>query len=407
MISVEEALKRLDDNLVGFRPEAEEVDITEAFGRVLARDVSARDDVPGFEKSTVDGYAVRAMDTYGASEAMPAMFEYTGEVLMGNPPDHGVKLGQAMWVPTGGMMPEGADSVVMVEYTDLLDETTVNVYKPVSPYENVVRRGDDIKKGSIVVKAGRRLRAQDIGALAGVGLTRVPVAKKPKVAIISTGDEIIPPDGELKPGCIRDTNSYTLSALVGQAGGDPVRYGIVKDSYNALKAAIDEVLTTADMVLVSGGSSVGHRDVTARVIADVGSPGVIAHGVSVKPGKPVVIGVANGKPVLGMPGHPVSAMIIFYLVAEKLIERKLGLIQRMACRFTGVKALMARNVASAPGREDYIRVVLRLTDGKLVAEPVLGKSALISTMVNADGLVRVPSDKEGILQGEIVQVQLF
>ncbi|MBC7325548.1 MAG: molybdopterin molybdotransferase MoeA, partial [Moorella sp. (in: Bacteria)] len=248
---------------------------------------------------------------------------------------------------------------------------------------------------------------QDIGALAGTGITRVPVAKKPKVAVISTGDEIVPPGYKLKPGQTRDINSYTLSALVKQAGGEPVTFGIIHDSFDKLKAALDRALDSTDMVLISGGSSVGHRDVTAKVIAGAGSPGVLIHGVSVKPGKPVVAGVAAGKPVLGMPGHPVSAMVIFYLLARRLIERKLGLVPRFTGGFGSITARMARNVASVAGREDYIRVALKLQDGELVAEPVLGKSALISTMTGADGMVRIPPEREGVLQSDMVQVVLF
>jgi len=303
------------------------------------------------------------------------------------------------------MLPAGADAVVMVEHTEELDEKTIGVTRPVAPGENVVRRGEDVPAGSVVLPAGHRLRPQDLGILAAAGVVAVEVRRPLKVGIISTGDEVVSPEEKPAPGQVRDINSYTLYGAVAGCGGEPRLYGIVRDDFQRLQERLARALAENDMVLLSGGSSVGTRDVAARVIDSLGRPGVLFHGISLKPGKPSVGAVVNGKPVFGLPGHPASALVIFELLVAPLISSYTY--PREKFREFPLKARITRNLRSAAGREDFVRVKLHLQDGELHAEPVLGKSGLITTMVRADGLARIPAGKEGVEAGEWVEVKLF
>lgn len=382
----------------------EDVPLEAALGRVLADDVVVRSNLPSFHKSTVDGYAVRAADTFGASEGLPAYLSVVGEVTIGHVPVFRVGPGEAAWIPTGGMLPEGADAVVMVEHTENLDERTIEVKRPVAPGENVIRPGDDYPEGAVAVERGQKLTPQDIGLLAALGVTLVPVVVPPKVAILSTGDEIVPPHVEPNPAQVRDINSYTLGAMVREEGGIPVPYGVIPDEYERLLGTMREAHEACDLILVSGGSSVGPRDLVARAINALGEPGIVVHGVAMKPGKPTILGIANGKPVVGLPGHPTTVMIVFHVFVREILWRLLGLQPKPR---PPVVARMGRRVASAPGREDYLRVALEERDGELWAIPLLGKSGLISTMVKADGLVRVPLEREGLEVGDPIEVWIW
>ncbi|MDR7434979.1 MAG: molybdopterin molybdotransferase MoeA [Armatimonadota bacterium] len=375
-----------------------------ALGRVVAMDITVRCDLPAFFKSTVDGYAVRAADTFGASEGLPAYLSVVGEVLIGHPPAFKVGPGEAAWIPTGGMLPEGADAVVMVEHTEPLDERTIEVKKPIGPGENVIRPGEDFPEGAVAIEKGRKLTPQDIGLLAALGVTEVPVVIPPKVAILSTGDEVVPPHVDPGPAQVRDINSYTLGAMVREEGGIPVPYGIVPDLYDPLLDALRQAVEECDLILVSGGSSVGPRDLVAQAIHALGEPGVVVHGVSMKPGKPTLLAIADGVPVVGLPGHPTTVMIVFHVFVREILWKLLGLRSRPRLP---VVAKMGRRIASAPGREDYLRVMLEERGGELWAIPLLGKSGLISTMVKADGLVRVPLEREGLEVGEPVEVWIW
>lgn len=384
----------------------ETVPLIDANGRVLAISIIAPENIPPFDRSTMDGYAVRAADTFGASEGLPAYLNVRWEVMMGEAATKPIAPGEAVKISTGGMLPPGADSVVMVEQTNLIDESLLEVMKAVGPAENVVRTGEDIHYGEEILTAGHRLRPQDLGALASLGITEAAVIIRPQVAIISTGDELVMPSVETKPGQIRDINSYTLAALVTQAGGIPVLYGIVKDDYSLLRAEMARALAETDVVLTSGGSSVGTRDLTIKVINDLGQPGVLVHGVSVSPGKPTILAVVDGKPVCGLPGHPVAVMTIFDLFVKPLLMEMGGLKQdKLPQRL--VKGMLIRNIPSAPGREDFIRVAVEQTVGQTLVKPILGKSGVISTMVRADGIVRIPLERNGLEKGEEVWVTLF
>lgn len=384
---------------------AESVPVMAALGRVTAADIAAPADLPAFPRSTMDGYAVAARDTFGASESLPALMEIVGEVAMGRAPEVRLGPGQTARIFTGGLLPEGADAVVMVEETQLVGPASVEVLRPVAPGENVVRPGEDVQRGAVVVPGGHVLRPQDLGALLGVGLTAVAVRRRPRVAIVPTGDEVVPPEVEPRPGQVRDINSGTLAAQVLAAGGVPLTYPIVPDDAEALRRAARAALDAADVLVLSAGSSVSTRDMTATVLGELGSPGIVAHGVALKPGKPTVLAVADGKAVFGLPGNPVSSVITFDLFVAPTLRYLLGIAQRP--RPATVRATLARNVPSAPGREDYLPVRLIERDGRLLAEPVFGKSNLIFTLVRADGLIVVPLDALGLMAGESVEVRLF
>ncbi len=423
LLSVTEATAAYANRLPAREPPVETVPLTAALGRVLAEDVTAGEDVPGFDRSTVDGYAVRAADTFGASEALPALLTVLGDIRMGAAAKVSLAPGQTARVPTGGMLPAGADAVVMLEYAEEMDTTTVAAQRPVGPGENVLRRGEDMAAGAAVLARGRALRPQEIGALAGIGHTAVKVYRRPVVAVISSGDEIIPPGRIPGPGEIRDINAYALAAMAEDAGALPVIVGIIRDDYEALLAAVRGAMAgrvgtamgpgtgagPADAVVVSGGSSVGARDATARVIAAVGPPGVIVHGVAVKPGKPTILGLAAGdppRPVFGLPGHPASAMVIFDLFVRPVLRRLAGLAAEGGPAPV-VRVRLAENVASSPAREEYVRVRLAVGPDGLRAHPVLGKSGLITTLVQADGLLRVPLGRQGYEAGDEVEVLPF
>jgi molybdopterin molybdotransferase len=286
-----------------------------------------------------------------------------------------------------------------------VDSATIEVVRPVAPGENVIQVGEDLRRGDLLVPAGHWLRPQDLGGLMGAGVTEIDVAPRPVVAVISTGDEIVPPEAEIGPGQVRDINTHTLSAQIRQAGGVPWSLGIIPDNRRALTEAAERALEGADVVIITAGSSVSVRDLTARVIADLGEPGILVHGVATRPGKPTILAVAQGKPVVGLPGNPVSAMVIFDVMVSPALYLLAGCTDPPA-RPT-VDAYLARNLASTTGREDYVQVKLEQRDGERWAVPVLGESNLITTMIKADGMVQVPLDKHGLPEGERVTVSLF
>lgn len=406
LLPPEKALERFLPAIRAARKEeAETVPTREALGRVLATSIEAREPLPPFPRSTVDGYAVRARDTYGASGALPAYLQVVGEVEMGAPARAQIGQGQAIVVHTGGMIPEGADAVVMIEDTQRAKEDEIEVLKAVSVAENVLETGEDVKPGEVVVPMGRRLRAQEIGGLMALGITEIRVSPRPRVAILSTGDEVVPPSVEPRYGQVRDVNSYTLQALVEGAGGQPVVRGIIPDQYLALRRAVSEAHREDDIVVVTAGSSVSVRDLTARAFREVGEPGVLVHGISIRPGKPTILAVAHSRPLIGLPGNPVSALVVGGIVLSPVIRHMLG--EAEGWIRPSIQARMAINVASRAGREDYLPVRLERSNEGVMAEPVFGRSNLIFTLVRADGLVRIPPEATGLAVGERVEVRLF
>ena len=383
----------------------EVVPTPQALGRITAETVLAPENLPAFPRSTMDGYAVRASDTFGASESLPAYLEVIGEVRMGQAPDLRLGTAQAAVAYTGGMLAEAADAVVMVENTQTVDATSIEVFRPVAPGENVVQVGEDVRAGETIVPAGCTLRPQDIGGLVALGVTQVKVRCRPRVAIVSTGDEIVAPDTVPGPGQIRDINTYTIAALVEQAGGVPVPLGVVRDDYEAQRQAAVQGLAQADMLVFSAGSSVSSRDMTVQVLHSLGPPGVLVHGIAHRPGKPTILALIGNQPAFGLPGNPVSAMIVFRLLVRPTLYALTGCTRLPQPRT--VRARLSKNIPSVAGREDHVQVRLSSADGVLHAEPVFGKSNLIYTLIRADGVVVVPLDQGGLYAGAEVPVQLY
>ncbi len=378
---------------------SEKMMLPEVLERTLAQDLTVPSDLPAFSRSTMDGYAVAARDTFGASDAMPALLSVKGEVEMGHEAKLPLGTAEALRIATGGMLPELADAVVMVEHTELLSENTVAVYRAVAPGENTIARGEDLKKGETVLQAGHILRPQDIGLISALGCREVEVATRPRVAVYSTGDELVPPEQEPAPGQVRDINTSLLSALVERAGGVPVPQGIIPDRAEALSAALGN-FREYDCIILSGGSSAGTRDFTAAAINSLGSPGVLFHGVSMRPGKPLIYGLVEGVPFFGLSGNPTSAMVGFLLLVRPLLLSLMGAPQLQ----TLLWARVDRNLSSASGREDYVRAALYAREKELWATPLLGQANLISTVVRGGALLRIPQNSEGVEAGERLEL---
>ena len=381
----------------------EEIPLLETVGRILAEDIVAGVDLPDFPRAIVDGYALQGASTFGASDGNPAYLNITGSIAMGESPKLTVGPGEAARIATGGMLPEGADGVVMIEHTEAIDDTTIEVYRSIAPGQNMIAIGEDIQKNSCVLKQGQKIRPQEAGLLAALGRQMVVVYQKPVIGIISTGDEIIPIGDTPRRGQIRDINTYTLAGLIHEAGAQAIAYGIVRDDFETLFEKCNLALNQCDMILISGGSSVGTRDFTVDVLSALQDAKILVHGISISPGKPTILAKIQNKAFWGMPGHVVSSMIVFSRVVMPFIKHSSG--QRQGPeKEHRLNAILTRNVASTQGRIDFIRVRLRREADQLLADPVLGKSGLISTMVFADGLVEVDINTEGLDKGTVVEV---
>ena len=400
------AVRTVAETLAGFRPErrtgVETVPLGSARGRVPAERVRAVHDLPGFAKSTVDGYAVRAADTYGASEGLPSYLDVTGAVAMGRAPEVAVAAGSAVAMPTGGVIPDGADAVVMVEHTQEAMPGTIEVVRPVAPGDGLVRRDEDAARGAELVPAGRPLRPQDLGLLASAGVTEVAVHVRPRVAIVSTGDEVVDPGtASLEAGQVRDASALALAAAVRDAGGEPDLLGIVPDDQERLAAVLRDAVASSDVVVVSAGSSVGARDETAAAVAGLGEPGIWAHGIAIRPGKPTLLAECGGVPLIGLPGNPRSALVVFRLVGVPVVRLVGGMTDPPADPST--PARLDRDVPSAAGRLDIVQVAVR----DRVATPLFGASALLSVLGAADGYIVVPDEATGLQAGTEVVVTLY
>ena len=386
----------------------EVVPTIKARARVLAEDLYSAVDLPHFHRAAMDGYAVKAKDTFGASQSLPAYLKLAGVVEMGKEATQALNWGEAIRISTGGMMPPQADAVVMVEYTDETDAGLVEIHRGVSPGQNVIQIGDDIKQGELVFRRGRRLKAHDLGALTGVGISSVPVYKRPRVGLISTGDEIVDADTEPRPGQVRNINQHSLAGLIEECGGDLKDWGVIRDDRGDLSKAIGEALEWGDLVLLSGGSSMGAKDIALETILSFPNSEFIFHGISIAPGKPTIFAKACSKPILGLPGYPVSALVIFDLFGAPLIRRLGGESVDALQRFSrSVRARLKTNIASQLGRKDYVRVTMERQSDRLIATPLPSKSGAIFTLVKADGMVRIEMNQDGLEQGEEVEVILF
>jgi molybdopterin molybdotransferase len=380
-----------------------------SLGRVTYIDIRASSALPAFAKTTVDGYAVIARDTYGAGEALPAYLKIVGEVPMGVEPEFSLASGDCGLIHTGGMLPDNADAVVMVEKTQLLNPNEVEILRSVATGENVIEIGEDIFVGQIVIQEGVRIRPAEIGGLMALGITRIQVARKPKVGIISTGDELVAPESGINPGQVRDINSYTLSALVNETGGEAVHYGLIPDQKEELFSAVIKAHSDCDLVVVTAGSSASARDLTASVFNEVGNPGVLVHGINIRPGKPTILGFCDGKVCIGLPGNPVSALVVASIFVTRIIEKLSG-IKKTGFTST-LQARITINIPSRAGREDWVPVKIfddhANGDDILSVEPIFGKSNLIFTLSRADGLIKIPADATGLNSGDLVAVHLF
>jgi molybdopterin molybdotransferase len=397
---VKEIYKTYFSNL---KAETEVIPTFESLERILAENIISDVDLPHFPRSTMDGFAVRAEDTSSATPSSPVYLKVTGEINMGEEAKEEVGSGEAVKIATGGMLPGGANAVVMLEYTEYLRDDTIEVKKAVGALENTVQVGEDIKRGEIILQEGELLQPQHIGVLAGIGVMEVKVYKRVKVGLISTGDELVEPHKSPTPGRIRNVNSYLIGSLIKQNGGSPILFGIVKDEFSLLREVAREALEECDLLLIIGGSSIGTRDLTRDVINSLGKPGVLVHGIGIKPGKPTLLGKVKGKPVIGLPGHPTSSMVVYIVVVQPLID----MIQGLKRKERKVKAKITQAIPSLIGREDYVRVKLKKEGDGWFAEPLFGSSAILSTILKADGLVKIGIDDEGLDESEEVEVSLL
>jgi molybdopterin molybdotransferase len=373
------------------------IPLTEAHHRVLADDVRSDIDIPGFTRSVVDGYAVRAADTTGSGDAIPSIFSLRGRVAMGTSGLNSLRSGECMYVPTGGILPEWADAVVMIEHAEQIGEEIL-VKKPASHGENILAFNEDYANGEIVCKRGRRLSPQDTGVLAAAGCIGVPVVRIPKIGVLSTGNELVPVTIRPLPGQVRDVNSFMVASYVREQGCTPVLYGIVRDDPQALRSAISTATAECDAVLISGGSSKDERDMVAAIIGELGE--VLVHGIAISPGKPTIIGKCGTIPVIGLPGHPASAFIVLVAIVRHLFA---GMTGETESRMHSVQAVLAQNVPSSRGREDYVRVIVH--EG--IATPLFGKSGLLNTLVKSSGIIRISAEREGLESGTTVEVMMW
>ena len=396
----EEVLRLIHDKFRPVSELAESVPLTAAAGRTLSEDIIAEEYVPDFNRSTVDGYAVRAADTFGCSDAIPAILSLQGEIRMGEDAGFALLRENCAYVPTGGALPEGADCAVMLEYTEDYGDGTIGILKPGAPGMNVIFRGDDVYPGKIVLQAGRVLSAQDIGALAAIGRTVVPVQRKLKIGVISTGDELVPPGQKPLPGQVRDVNTALLSALLTEQGAEVHSYGIIVDDEDLLRETVTRAVQECDAVLLSGGSSVGVKDASCRIIESLGE--LLLHGIALKPGKPTIMGRAGNKPLVGLPGHPVAAFVVARLFMVPLLDRLAGRERPL----WSVTAELSESVGANHGRAQVNPCRLLRQDGRVLALPIRSKSGLITQLAGADGFFCIERDCEGLPKSAPVQVYL-
>ncbi|MCJ7715990.1 MAG: molybdopterin-binding protein [Anaerolineales bacterium] len=385
---------------------SEIIDTEKARGRVTFEDIISPQDLPDFQRSTVDGYAVLAQGTYGANESLPAYLTLKDEVPMGDAPGFSVSGQECALIHTGGMLPVGADACVMIEDTQILESGEIEIFKSVAKGENIIKVGEDVSVGDIVIHAGTRLRPAEIGGLMALGITSIKTAKPPVIGIISSGDEIIPPFQKTNPGEVRDINSYTLGTLIEDTGGEVHHYGIIADSRDEMLQAIKKARQECDHLIVTAGSSASTRDLTAEIMDSLGEPGVLVHGINIKPGKPTIFAVSSEKVMIGLPGNPVSALVIAILLVTPIIEAYLGI--KTPRPKPIITAELTVNISSQTGREDWIPVqLIKTQDGSYKAEPVFGRSNLIFILARSDGLINIPASATGLEAGTLVSVRLL
>ncbi|MDY6965279.1 MAG: molybdopterin biosynthesis protein [Halobacteriota archaeon] len=400
--SLEEARKIVDS--IDLTPGREDVGLGEALGRIASIDLISPIDVPPFDRASMDGYAVIAKDTFYADDQSPIRLKLNGEIRAGEKSDLAVQSGHCVGIATGAPIPSGANAVVMVEYTGISGDE-IEIFRPVAPAENIMAAGSDIMRGETIIRRGTRLTPRETGVLAASGLKRVSVFRRPKVAIISTGNEVIEPGEKLEFAKIYDVNARAIADFIIELGGEPTYTGIVNDDFDEIYRKLDESLSEGyDIILTSGGTSAGVGDILYKIVGELGE--ILVHGVAIKPGKPVLIGVCKGKPVFGLPGYPTSAIVVFNTFVAPMIRKMQGLSstgedRRKVCAKTAIKLFSAR------GRYEYLLVNVIPLDDSFACYPILTGSGAITTLSNADGYVKVPENVETVAEGEIVEVELI
>ena len=404
--TIDECLRLLQ----GFTPCSgqEEVFLHKALHRISAQEMLSPEDLPAASRSSMDGYALRARDVFGASESNPAYLSLRGRLAVHEQAKWQLQAYECAEILTGGTLPPGADAVVMFEHTRVIAEGEIEILRSISPGENIMLQGEDCRQGQAVIPEGKRLRAQDLGLLAALGMEGAQVRPKPKVALVSTGDELVPVHASPSPGLIRDVNSSTLRALCLQAGADILHLGIVRDDAHELRQVVDQGLEEADCLILSGGSSVGSRDLSIEILSSLDQGRILTHGVAMSPGKPTIIAEQAGRPILGLPGQVTSAQMVMHVLGMPLIRHLSGDRQAFCSEYRPmVRARLGRNIPSAQGREDFVRVTLTKTGQERIADPVFAKSGLLRSLLQADGVIRIPLGSEGCVAGEMHDVWLI
>jgi len=397
LISIYNHFKKID--------EQEIIKLQDAVGRVLAENIYSRENIPPLPRSTVDGYAVKADDIMGATYETPAMLFKKGEIKIGEIPQEKLNPGETMYIPTGGILPKGADAVEMIEYTEEIPPY-VEMYRSVSPGENTVQPGEDIRQGMLLIEKGSKLHERHIALLSYVGITRIKVYREPNIAIFSTGDEIVPPHEKPEPGKMRDANGPMLKAIFRSYGNVlNTSPSIIPDNLEIMKETLHEWLDKSDVLILSGGSSAGIRDLVISAIESLPNSKILFHGLKISPGKPTIVAVANGKPILGLPGHPASCFVSAKIIGINIIDYVSG--NKKPQPITFIRGIMKTEVYSKAGIEEYIRVTLDFSSKPPIVTPLITQSGIIYTLSIADGLARIPPEKEGLSAGEEVEVMLL
>jgi len=404
VITPKEAIKKLLSEKNFPAMVSEKINTVNSNRRILSQDIKSSINLPHFNRSSMDGYAIYASDSNGVSLSTPNYLEIIEEIKMGDVPKHKILTGKTSRIFTGGMIPEGSNAVIMEEDTEELGNNMIEIKKPVSIGENIIFSGEETKKGNIIIKKGTKIRSQEIGSLLESGFTEIFVSKKPIIGVLSSGDELIPPEKTLELGKIRDINTYTISNLINSSGGIAEIFPILPDDLNSQLNQAKKALQFCDMLIFSAGSSISYRDTTAEVINSLDKPGVIVHGISVKPGKPTILGLSGKKPIIGLPGNPVSSIMIFINIVKPILDK---LNNHISVITKQIDCTLTEDVSSQTGREDYVQVSIRSTAQKTLATPVFGKSNLINTLVNSDGFITIPPETGGLYKNSLVKVKTY
>lgn len=403
VLNPNDAILKITSNKNFPKSKTEIIDTFSAHNRINAKNIYSPTELPHFNRSSMDGYAIKSNDARGVSDSSPNYVEVIEEIKMGYVPNQTLKDGQCARIFTGGMIPNGADSVIMEEDTEILNENFIEIKKSVSVGENIIFKGEESKVNNKILNKGHKIRAQDIGSLLESGITKLLVHSKLNIGVLSSGDELLHPKEELQPAKIRDINTYTISNLIKSSGNEVTNYPIMPDNYEAQLKIAKKAFQECDILIFSAGSSISYRDTTAKVIKNLGKPGILVHGISVKPGKPTILGICDKKLILGLPGNPVSATMIFTNIVNPILNS----MYNFTPINTYTECILSENISSHTGRVDYVPVKIINKDDKLYAKPIFGKSNLINTLVFSDGYISIPPEKRGLYKNSKVKVKKY